>query len=92
MAPIQSRLWKAAQLALHSTYFPMMVRAAAWVANKPFSEGLLYTVATTQAIVNSVAVEPGKSIDESLLAVMETNGAALDSAIMSAVQAYTPPA
>lgn len=91
MAPIQSRLWKAAELALRSTYFPTMVQAACWVQDKPYSEALLREVATTPGIVNALTVEPNQSIDVPLVNAMITNGSALDGAIMTAVSAYTAP-
>lgn len=89
--PINSRLWKAAQLALHSAYFPKMVRAACWVKDKPYTPAVLYDVASKAAIVNALSVEPGGSIDDSLLQVMVTNGTTLDQAIMDAVTAHVPP-
>lgn len=89
--PINSRLWKAAQLALHSAYFPKMVQAACWVQDKPYTPAVLYDVATKAGIVNALSVEPDGSIDESLLQVMIDNGATLDQAIMDAVNAHVPP-
>lgn len=92
MAVINSRLWKAAQLAGSSSYFQQMVRAACQVQGKTYSDRLLFAVAATPAIVNGLSVEEGSSIDLSLLKAMVERGPDLDTAILNAVQSYTPPA
>lgn len=91
MAPINSRLWKAAQLAGSSAYFEQMVRAACQVQGKEFGRRLLFSVAATPAIVNGLTVDEGSSIDLSLLQAMVNSGPELDTAILNAVQAYSGP-
>ena len=95
MANIEARLWKSSQLVLASTYFPPMVRMAAAKLGKPYSQDMLEKIAATETIVDALTLPVGDSIDTAILVLMSKDvntGAAVDAAILSAVQAYVPPA
>lgn len=93
---INSDLWKAAQLVTSSTFFPVMVQAACWRKNVPYTPQVLYFVAVRRAIVTAFTMglrSDGArgSVDDALVAAVES-GVDVDALILNAVEAYVPPA
>lgn len=88
MAQLTSRLWKAGLLALNSSYFPQLVRVAAWHEGKEYTDALLRQVAADSDLAAALDMEVGGSVDEALAQLAVTDGARLDGLIVAAVQAY----
>lgn len=66
----QSGLWTSSQLAWSSTFFPSMVRAAAVIADVPYTQELVEYVATNPTISEAVHMGPSESVDAAILRIM----------------------
>lgn len=88
---IPSLLYKATMLGTTSTYLRGMVQAAARIENVPFTDDLLWHVATDPDVAGAIDLHEGEAIDSALLRVMIANPDHVDEIVSSAVRDYTPP-
>lgn len=89
---ITSQLWKAARLA-ESNYLPQMVRAAAYVTGKTYTQDMTNFVASYPQIVAAIDLPVNEGMD-AVLAQFATDpqkGEGMDQLIIEAVNAYQPP-
>lgn len=88
-----SALWKSALLATASTYFPMLVEAAAWYHGKPYSNDLLRFVSVNPELLDAITVPINDGMD-AVLSQYATNpetAGVMDQLILTAVEAYEAP-
>ena len=88
-----SALWKSAMLATESTYFPMLVEAAAWYHGKLYSNDLLRFVSVNPDLLGAITVPINDGLDAVLSQYAsnpETAGT-LDHLSLAAVDAYKIP-
>ena len=89
MPEIYSNLWKAAQLATQSSYFPVMVRAACLHVGVDYDQEILQRVVVQPNVMNGISLQADESIDTALMALMTdpTTGPGVDAVIVAAVEA-----
>ena len=89
MPEIYSNLWKAAQLATQSSYFPVMVRAACLHVGVEYSSEILQRVVVQPNVINGISLQADESIDTALMTLMTdpTTGPGVDTVIIAAVEA-----
>ena len=94
--PVTSQLWKFVQLTTTSTYFPLLVQGAALFAGKTYTPSMLRFVAAQDTVLGAISLEfkdgVSEPVDPVLERLMVDSGPAVDSVILSAVQAFTPDA
>lgn len=92
MADVTSTLWKVVQLTQQSTWFPLLVRAAAQSLDVTYTEALLSFVASRPQVTSAVplTVEAGRtsSVDVVLEQLVATAGPDVDQVILGAVRDY----
>lgn len=88
-----SALWKSAMLATDSTYFPMLVEAAAWYHSKPYSNDLLRFVSVNPDLLSAITVPINDGMDAILTQYASNPDTAgvMDHLILAAVEAYKIP-
>lgn len=91
-ATITSKLYVYLQLVSVSSYFPMLVKGAAMFRGRSYDQKMLEYVAGQPAVLGAInlTIADGRvsSVDTLLEAMLGSSGAAVDSVIISAVDAY----